>query len=54
MKFHHLLITGLPPVAVIGAIAYFNPTILTWPMVAILSVVFGVVGALTSRYIDPR
>lgn len=32
MKLKNMLIVGVPPVAVVGSIAIFNPSALTWPM----------------------
>lgn len=52
MKLKSLLIVGVPPIVVVGAIAAFNPSVLTWPMVAIIGVVIGVFGAFALRLFE--
>lgn len=54
MRIKTALIAAVPVVLVVLAIAYFNPEILTWPVVCLLAVVFGVVGAISARIIDGR
>lgn len=52
MKLNTLLIINIPPVSVAGTIAVLKPSALTRPMAALLSFVFGVLGALTLRLFD--
>jgi hypothetical protein len=46
------LIVLAPPVLVVSAIAIFNPAVLTWPVVGVLSVAIGVFGGFAMRFFD--
>lgn len=53
MKIKTVLIAAGPVVSVAGAIAYFNPAILTWPVVAGLSLVCGVLSGIATHIAEP-
>lgn len=53
MKFKTALIAFGPGVLVVGAIAYFNPVVLTWPVVLTLAVVIGGLGAAATSLLEP-
>lgn len=54
MKIETALIALGPVVLVAAAIAYFNPAILTWPVVGGLSLTLGVVGGIAADIVEPE
>lgn len=54
MKFKTALIAFGPGALVIAAIAYFNPVIMTWPVVATLAIVIGGLGAAATTLLEPK
>lgn len=53
MKIKTVLLAAGPVVSVAGAIVYFNPAILTWPVVAGLSLVCGVLSGIATHIAEP-
>lgn len=54
MKIETALLAFGPVVLVVAAIAYFNPAILTWPVVGGLSLTLGVVGGIVAHIVEPK
>jgi len=53
MKIKTILIAASPAALVVGAIAIFNPDVLTWTVVAGLSIVLGISIGVAARIIEP-
>ncbi len=49
MKLKHVLIIYTPLVLVILAVAIFNPKVLTWPVVGVLALAFGIFGGFAMK-----
>lgn len=52
MKIKPAIIIYTPLVLVLASVAIFNPAALTWPVVAMLAVGFGVFGGFAMRLFD--